>query len=363
MVAVSSIPPPAFDAFSLGFLDGRAAGPPRVVRAGSAESSVDVLVAWIEAHREALLDARRRHGALLFRGFPLDAPQDFERVARALDPDLQSEYLGTSPRVALTDYVFTASELPGYYPIPQHCKMTFVAQPPKSLFFWCKEAPAPGCGETPLCDFRAVARDMDPELKARFRARGIRIVRNYSGPSAAGRKLGLWELKRWDEIFGTTDRAAVEAACAKQGFSPTWVGADGLRLISHHDAFRPHPETGEEVWFNHSQVFHMSAGPGEYAHIAKLRPSLRNRALHLFAAAMVALKRRRLEPDAQALDATFGDGGPIPDADMAHVRELIWRHMVRFAWQRGDAVAIDNASCSHGRLPYRGPREIAVSWA
>ena len=29
----------------------------------------------------------------------------------------------------------------------------------------------------------------------------------------------------------------------------------------------------------------------------------------------------------------------------------------------GDVVAIDNFAVSHGRLPYRGPRNVAVAWA
>jgi alpha-ketoglutarate-dependent taurine dioxygenase len=97
----------------------------------------------------------------------VSAARDFERVARAIDPDLKNEYLGTSPRSGLTDYVFTASELPGYYPIPQHCEMSFIKQPPRRVFFCCLEAPATGSGETPLVDFRKVWRDLDPDVRQR----------------------------------------------------------------------------------------------------------------------------------------------------------------------------------------------------
>ena len=40
-----------------------------------------------------------------------------------------------------------------------------------------------------------------------------------------------------------------------------------------------------------------------------------------------------------------------------------WRNLVAFPWQQGDVVAIDNFSMSHGRLPYRGPRQVVVAWA
>ncbi len=62
-------------------------------------------------------------------------------------------------------------------------------------------------------------------------------------------------------------------------------------------------------------------------------------------------------------DCTFADGTDIPDADMEAIREAVWRHMVVFPWQRGDIVAIDNYAVSHGRLPYQGPRQVAVCWA
>ena len=56
------------------------------------------------------------------------------------------------------------------------------------------------------------------------------------------------------------------------------------------------------------------------------------------------------------------DGGEIPDADLEHLREVVWRHTVSDPWLKGDAVAIDNHSVSHGRMPYEGPRHV-VRWA
>jgi alpha-ketoglutarate-dependent taurine dioxygenase len=48
---------------------------------------------------------------------------------------------------------------------------------------------------------------------------------------------------------------------------------------------------------------------------------------------------------------------------MEAVRDAVWRHLVTFTWRRGDVLAIDNFAVAHGRLPYRGRREIAVCWA
>ncbi len=326
------------------------------------QPDVERLCGWLRDQPEWIEQTLTEHGALLFRGFDVTEPSAFERVARAVDDDLKKEYLGTSPRDALTEYVFSASELPGFYPIPQHCEMTFIANPPRRVFFCCLVEPEQGSGETPLADFRKVYRDLDPAVRERFEKGGIRIVRNYAGPEGSG-KLDPWKLKRWDEMFQTADRTVVEAKCHEQGFDASWGPRSTLRLVSTQPAVRRHPVTGEPVWHNHSQVFHLSAAPGEYARIYELRPRLRHWLTWRLSQILVDVQRRTREPDAQSMHCTYMDGTEIAGSDMEAVREAIWKNLVITPWRRGDIVAIDNHSVAHGRLPYRGPRQIAVCWA
>lgn len=341
-------------------LDQHADRLPLVVHAGD-DRRPQALAAWLHTNPTWVQRQLSSWGALLFRGFDIFEASTFESVARAVEPALKNEYLGTSPRNALTDYVFTASELPPYYPIPQHCEMSFIAQPPRRLFFCCLVAPALGGGETPLADFRKVLRDLDPAVLDRFEARGLRIVRNYSGPEGASR-FDLWQLKRWDEMFLTTDRTVVEQKCRAEGFEPTWTSGGGLRLVSTQPITRTHPESGERVWHNHVTTFHLSQAAGEYARIYDLRPTWTHWALLQVARVMETVQRWKSSDDL-AMHCTYRDGSEIPYADMEHVRDVIWRHLVAFPWQRGDVVAIDNFAVSHGRLPFEGPRNIAVAWA
>ena len=89
-------------------------------------------------------------------------------------PDLQCEYLGQSPRRKLSNYVFTSTELPPHYPIPQHAEMSFYYdRAPHSLFFWCATASRFG-GATPLTDLRRVVQALDPEVREAFEQRGVR---------------------------------------------------------------------------------------------------------------------------------------------------------------------------------------------
>lgn len=330
-------------------------------RGDSAGADRGALCRWLRANGPWVQEQLTRHGALRFRGFDVQRPEDFEAVAAAVDPELQNEYLGTSPRDALTDYVFNASELPDYFPIAQHCEMSFCARPPRRVFFSCLVEPAEGSGETPLCDFRKVWRDLDPELRDRFVAAGIRIVRNYAGPSG-GRDDDPTMLKPWPDMFLTLDHEQVEKKCLEEGFTPTWLPNDGLRLTSTQPVYRDHPITGERVWHNHLTTFHVSTAAGEYARIAEFRPSERHRGVLRLARDLE--KRLRAQPsEERSMHCTARNAAELLDADVDAVRDAVWRHMVIEPWRRGDVVAIDNHSVSHGRMPYEGARKVVVAWA
>jgi alpha-ketoglutarate-dependent taurine dioxygenase len=320
-----------------------------------------LLADWVAKNR-AWADAQLvEHGAVLIRGFDVGDAPAVEKLAAAFIPELEHDYLGTSPRNALTPRVFNASELPGYYPIPQHCEMTYVARPPRRIFFCCLVPPREGTGQTPITDFAKVAAQLDSAVKERLVRKRLRLIRNYGGPSSAGKR-DLWQLKRWDEMFATTDRAVVEARCKAEGFDCEWTGVDGLRLVSEHDPIVAHPQTGVDVWFNHLQVFHLAAGPAELRRALRHRFSLKQTFFLGLASVLAAQKRRKPDME-QAMHMTHADGTPVSDADVEHVLDVIWKNQVVFSWQKGDFVAIDNRRIAHGRLPYSGPRQVVVAWS
>lgn len=317
------------------------------------------LVDWVQAHHDELDRALLDHGAVMLRGADAGTPERFEKVALALSPRLGSEYLGTSPRDALTTHVHEASGLPGYYPIPAHCEMSFLAHPPDRLMFGCVVAPR-RFGETPLVDMQRVAEDVHEDVAGPMRERGLRVIRNYCPPGQSG---GPLQLKAWDAMFGTTDRDVVRAKAAAEDLEPVFGDDGSLRLLSTQAPTKPHPVTGRPVWFNHLVVFHTSSGADEYRKIAGLRPSPRTLVLRAYASLIVDRAARRVPPEQRPMHVTYGDGAEIPDAHVAHVRDVIWDHMVAIPWQRGDVVWIDNHRVAHGRLPYAGPRRIVVAWA
>lgn len=325
------------------------------------DRSLDNLIDWLKAQEEQLEKTMLEHGAIRFRNFEITSPEDFEKIARIIAPELKNDYLGTSPRDAVTDYVFHASELPGYFPIPQHCEMSFCANPPKYLFFSAMNPSEENSGETPICDMRKVWQQMDADVKERFKSKGMKNVRNYSAPNTpAGDEM---QLKSWDEMFQSTDRSVVEKKCQEEGFDPEWKEDGGLRLWGTQDVSKKHPVSGIEAWYNHLAIFHVSSPAGEYKRICEYRPTDENKAILEMAIALEEGMRAKPAEDL-SMHTFYADGSEIPEADIEHVRDLIWKNLQINAWQKGDVLAIDNASVSHGRLPYKNDdREILVCWS
>lgn len=315
---------------------------------------------WIAAERMTIEAEWVRHGALRLRGFDVLGAEAFEQLALALEPDLKNDYLGTSPRNARSRYVFSASELPPFYPIAQHIEMSFLPSAPRKLFFHCTVAPTKD-GETPTVDYRAVWQSLPPDLRERFTARGVRNIRNYDGPESPKTR-DLWQLKRWDELFSSSDPAVAERKADEQGLRCEWLPQGRLRLVNEQPASRVHPASGETVWFNHTQVFHAAAAAIEYRHIAARQRSVRAAFFAALTATLTGLKTWLKPALEQPLHVTHADGSEVRRQDVETLIETIWQHLVIEPWRVGDVLAIDNRSTGHGRLPFKGPREVLVAW-
>ncbi|TGK00167.1 taurine dioxygenase [Leptospira langatensis] len=333
---------------------------PRIYTPGDTEAlEPGFLPAWISKNKKSVDQDLLEYGAILFRGFSVSSPQEFEDAALSLDKNLKTDYLGTSPRNRITKFVHTASELPPHYPIMQHAEMSFLDRPPRKLMFFCALAPNEN-GETPLTDLRKVYEELEPGLLKKFESKGVKYIRKYDGPKAS--RYSLWKTKRWDEMFSTTEKKEVEKIASKQRFQVDWLAEDGLKLTNKQVAVRTHPQAKTKAWHNHSQVFHPDAARIEYSKILKHQANLRSLILAGVLQVLTFLKKKLVETQDLDTNVEFGDGTPISTSELKKVSEVFWRNLSVFSWQKGDILLIDNYSVSHGRLPFSGPREILVTW-
>ncbi|MDT0269144.1 TauD/TfdA family dioxygenase [Streptomyces sp. DSM 44915] len=284
---------------------------------------------WAAAHRSAIDALRTEHGAVLLRGFEVCDPASFQRLSAALVDELYGEY-GDLPHEKDSDQVYKSTPYPEDQSILFHHESSHLPQWPTRQFFCCLQ-PSPRGGTTPIVDGREVYRQLPEELVARFTEHGIRYTRNF----IRGLDVG------WPEMFGTDDRDEVERRCAAQGVACEWLPDGTLRTRQWAPAVLQHPTTGEWVFFN--QLF--------LHHTACLEPSMRETMRALFGDDESTYPR----------SAAFGDGSPIDDGTVAELLALYERLALRFPWQRGDVLAIDNMLVSHGRDPFEGDRKITVT--
>lgn len=282
---------------------------------------------WLAAHRDECAAHLRVHGALLFRGFQPPSIEEFETLLREFSGDLLHYTYGSTPRALVSGHVYTSTEYPPELRIPLHNEMCYARQWPMQLALMCVIPAATG-GETPIADSRRIHARMPEAIRARFAELGVMYVRNYG----AGLDVS------WQNSFRTESRREVEDFCRTAGIEWEWLGEDGLRTRQVCQGVARHPATGETVWFNQAHLFHVS----------NLDPQTR------------ALLTDNVSLEHLPRNALYGDGSVIDDADLDTVRRVLDEETVRFPWQRGDVLLLDNMLAAHAREAFTGARRVVV---
>jgi amino acid adenylation domain-containing protein len=285
------------------------------------------LAEWAKSERSTLETALLKHGAVLFRGFGLRTAADFERVAQSVCGELFGEY-GDLPREGTGGSVYHSTPYPEDQSILFHNESSHLPRWPAKQWFFCFEAAREG-GATPLADCRRVYDALPRAITEAFRERGLRYVRNFTPGLDVS----------WQDFFKSDQRLQVEAKCRAGGMAWEWLPGGGLRTIQCGPGVLRHPKSGELSFFNQVELHHP-----DY-----LDPAVRQSLL-----AMVGEARL-------PRNVAFGDGGVIDEATTAAIREAYARCAVRFPWQAGDLILLDNMLVAHARDPFVGPRKIFVA--
>jgi len=287
------------------------------------------LVTWAAANRPTIETLLARHGAIFFRGFPVDGLMGLADFVKTIAGELLEYRERSSPRTHVTANIYTSTEYPAHQRIFFHNENSYAHTWPLKLFFFCSIAPQQG-GATPVVDCREVLKALDADIREEFIRKKVTYVRNLSDA------VGL----SWQEVFGTSDRQAVERQCRDAGYQVQWT-ANGLRTSRVGPAVVRHPHTGEMSWFNHATFFHVST----------LAADVRDTLLAEFG------------EDALPNHTYYGDGSRIDPQVIGHVREAYERSAVSVPWQADDILLVDNILTAHGREAFSGPRRINVAMA
>jgi amino acid adenylation domain-containing protein len=276
--------------------------------------------AWIDSQL-------RSHGGLLFRGFNLADAQAFEAFAKALEPSLYGQY-GDLPKNVSGKNLYHSTPYPEKQMILYHNESSHMASWPRKQWFFC-ETPSPIGGCTPIVDCRKVYQCLSEQVRKQMETLGLLYVRHFT------EKLDV----RWEDFFKTQSRLEVEEKCRLSGMRCEWYGDNSLRVEQPCEAVVIHPDTGEKTFFNQVQLHH------EYC----LEPEVRSNLHSLFGA------------DQLPRNVYYGDGSVISDEVMSEIGRVYEACAVRFDWQKGDVVMLDNMLVAHARDPFEGPRKICVA--
>jgi alpha-ketoglutarate-dependent taurine dioxygenase len=287
------------------------------------------LPAWAKNNLEFLEKELQKHGAILFRGFAVHSFSEFENFASAICPELFVDY-GDLPREQVSGKIYDATPYPSDRPILFHNESSHMHQWPMKQWFFCVQAPQSG-GETPIVDCRKLYQRIDPKIVDGFEQKGIMYVRNFTPDLDV----------RWQDFFKTDDRAAVGTYCKNASMEMSWRDGNRLRIRHVSRGVTKHPKTGEMVWFNQAQLWHLAC----------LDAVTRDSLLALFG-----------EEDLPR-NCYYGDGSRIEDSVIDHIGDVYRTTAAAFPWHARDILMMDNMLVAHSRNPYQGPRRIVVAMA
>jgi alpha-ketoglutarate-dependent taurine dioxygenase len=288
------------------------------------------LAAWVRQNARRIESAVLRHGAVLFREFPIHGATEFDGFVRTISGEPMEYRERSSPRLNETGRIYTSTEHPARQEIFLHNELSYARTFPLRLYFLC-HVPAARGGATPLADSRRILRRIPADIREMFRVKQWMYTRNFNGGA------GL----TWETAFGTSNRSEVEAYCRGANIDWQWLDGGRLRTRQVRPAVLTHPRSGEEVWFNHACFFHVST----------LDAPVREALLACF-------------PEEDLPNQTyFGDGSRIPEQVAGVLRECYESEKVAFPWRQNDVLLIDNMLTSHGRSAFEGSRKVLVAMA
>lgn len=288
------------------------------------------LLAWSAENRHLIEKNLLQYGGILFRNFAVNSVEEFQYFLKANSTGELLDYTYRStPRTQVSEKIYTSTEYPADQFIPLHNENSYSNLWPMKICFLCVKSAEKG-GETPIADSRKIFESINPAIKKRFIEKQVMYVRNY----------GNLDLP-WQDVFQTKNKLDVENYCHQAGIEFEWRDSNSLRTRQVCQAVAKHPQTGAMVWFNQAHLFHISS----------LLPEVRESLLSL------------LQEDEFPRNAYYGDGSHIETSVLDEIREIYEQESIRFMWQQGDILMLDNMLTAHGRMPFSGRRKIVVGMA
>ena len=281
----------------------------------------------IKENKEEIGSKLRKYGAIIFKGFGVNATSQFEKVADLLCDNLYTNY-GDLPSISGSKKVYGATPYPPGKTIYFHNEGSHTPTFPSKQLFLCVK-PAPEGGGLCIVDGRVVLRKLPKELVQEFTQKKLMYYRNF---------IPFFDVK-WQDFFGTADKNELESICKNESLEFKWKKGDVFSTCRKAPAIIKHPLTNEPTWFNQIQLHH----PG----------MMDDEVYKVFRTSYEEIDFPRY--------VCFGDGSVIPQETLSIISDVLKQQSTTVQAKEGDITYLDNLLVAHCRLPYRGDREVRVA--
>lgn len=281
----------------------------------------------VKENREEIDSKLRKYGAIVFKGFGVNAMSQFEQISELLCDILYTQY-GDLPPTSDSKKVYGATPYPQEKTIHFHNEASHTPTFPSKQLFLCVK-PAPEGGGLCIVDGREVLRKLPKELVEEFAEKGLMYTRNF---------IPYFDVK-WQDFFGTTDKNELESICRKDSLEFEWKKDDVFSTCRKAPAIIKHPITNELTWFNQIQLHHPGMMDDE----------------------VYKVFRKSYEEINFPRYVCFGDGSAIPPETLSIISNVLKQESATVQAKEGDIIYLDNLLVAHCRLPYRGDREVRVA--
>ena len=303
---------------------------PLVYAFGSRKKNVEDLVNWVKIKKREIITNLNTHGAILFRGFPVESDIDFDAFVNAFEMNNLDyrDTLSNAVRINRTPRVFTANESPPDVSIFLHHELAQTTVYPSHLFFYC-EQPSDGGGETPICRSDLLLEKLEDEIPL-FVKKCSELGVCYTNIMPSKKDQDSGQGRSWQDTLSVSDMISAETILKDLNYNWKWLDDDSLKVITCPlPAIRLLPN-GSKVFFN--QLIAAFEGWND--------------------------KRNKSEES-----ISFGDGSEISKEHMKKVCKLSDEISFDLSWKKNDMVIINNMMVMHGRKPFVGRRSILASLA
>ncbi len=320
------------------------------------DKSVISLQKWVKENYDILRKEMSIIGGLLFKGFDIKTPEDFDLIARTIEPKLCTAHdFDDGTRLWYTDHIYEASLgsiAKEQIPLSFHNEDAFVPYVPSTIMLCSLQASKYG-GETIMADCRKVFASFPQELQQKFLDKDIKN-----------------SFTMHDSTFLVNTRLpknekAIIKLATKYGATKTYrIGDFSTRFTFEIPTVIKHESSDKPIWFSRAHQTTSLSRIIDIWHSYKYKKNI----FSTFEGFYVMIKtilshywfqiRMAKIPDEQKNIYTLKNGEPISVGDQFKICSAYWKNAVIEPLNAGDFIILDNRLVTHGRLPYKGHRRL-----